>query len=244
MLILLQLTTAYLVAEFVLRPLWRERYQRGPWRGAIAHCATHLVSALALINLGLDRRVVLAVLVLVAVHTTIESLSRRLGSGGWVAFLATQVIHLLGVAVAAELISPVRIISIQALQDSVLVSPRTYLIVSVYAAVVFGGGVLVQKVTETFLAKIEEKLLEVKPGLPKAGAYIGWVERFLVLSFVIAGYNEAVGFLLAVKALVRFPEIQEDKKGIFGEYFLVGTFTSISLALLGGLLLKRLLAGS
>src|SRR5690606_14806783 len=111
-----------------------------------------------------------------------------------------------------------------------------------YVGVVFAGGALVQKVAETFLAAIDGTLQEKKPGLPKAGTYIGWVERLLVLTFVLAGYNEAIAFLLAVKALVRFPEIKEDTKGVFGEYFLVGTFTSMSIALIGGFLLKLLSA--
>jgi hypothetical protein len=48
-----------------------------------------------------------------------------------------------------------------------------------------------------------------------------------------------VGVLLAAKALVRYPEIQEDKKGHFAEYFLVGTLTSVGLAILGGIVLKH-----
>jgi hypothetical protein len=54
----------------------------------------------------------------------------------------------------------------------------------------------------------------LKPGLPSAGKYIGSVERFLILNFVIGGYGEAVGFLLAAKALARYPEIKGDTRGI------------------------------
>jgi len=46
--------------------------------------------------------------------------------------------------------------------------------------------------------------------------------------------------LIAAKALARYPEIKEDKKGHFAEYFLIGTLTSVSLALFAGLVLMKL----
>lgn len=53
-------------------------------------------------------------------------------------------------------------------------------------------------------------------------------------------FGEAVGFLLAAKAIVRYPEM--DKDGAFGEYFLVGTLTSVGIALVVGTLLRQALS--
>ena len=47
-------------------------------------------------------------------------------------------------------------------------------------------------------------------------------------------------FLLAAKALVRYPEIKEDTRGHFAEYFLVGTLTSVGLALIAGMIVNKL----
>ncbi len=58
----------------------------------------------------------------------------------------------------------------------------------------------------------------------------------LILSLVLAEASEAVGCLLATKALVRYPEIEGHAKGHCAEYFLVGTLASVGLALLAGLL--------
>jgi hypothetical protein len=80
----------------------------------------------------------------------------------------------------------------------------------------------------------------LKPGLPSAGKYIGWLERILILTFVIGGYHEAIGFLLAAKAVARYPEIKEDTHGHFAEYFLIGTLTSVGLALLAGMAVLRI----
>jgi len=87
---------------------------------------------------------------------------------------------------------------------------------------------------------MQSSLAQLKPGLPSAGKYIGWVERILILTFIVGGYETAVGFLLAAKALVRYPEIQEDTRGHFAEYFLVGTLTSVGLALIAGMAVNKL----
>jgi hypothetical protein len=118
-----------------------------------------------------------------------------------------------------------------------LESPTVALYILGYVAVVIGGGRVVQWVTRSFLARVSDA--DTRPGLPRAGRYIGWLERFLIVTFVAFDYGEAVGFLLAAKALVRYPEIQEDKKGHFAEYFLVGTLTSVGLAILGGIILRH-----
>ena len=119
-------------------------------------------------------------------------------------------------------------------------SKKLYLFLSIYVAVVFGGGYFVQKVTQYFMRHIDEGLMQAKPGLPNAGKYIGWLERFLVVTFIVGGYPEGIGLLLAAKALARYPEIKNDEKHHFAEYFLIGTLTSVTLALLAGFALLKL----
>jgi hypothetical protein len=90
------------------------------------------------------------------------------------------------------------------------------------------------------MRQIDSALVPEKPGLPNAGKYIGWLERSLVLTFIVAGYPDGVGLLLAAKALARYPEIKSDVKGHFAEYFLIGTLTSVTVALLAGFVLLKL----
>ena len=49
-----------------------------------------------------------------------------------------------------------------------------------------------------------------------------------------------VGLILTGKSIARFPEFKER----FAEYFLIGTLLSISLAVLGGLVLAKLWYGT
>jgi hypothetical protein len=237
-LVFLQLYSAHLVADFVLQPGWIARDKRDV-RALGAHALIHFVCGCALVNFGLNRSFVLGILTLAVVHALIDFTKARLRADGWIAFVVDQAVHFATVIVAAIWLTAVPWDVVQRTVVAFLSNEHTYLYVTAYLGVVLGGGYLVQKVTQSFLRTIEDTVQTVKPGLPKAGQYIGWIERGLVLTFVLTGFNDAVGFLLAVKALTRYPEIKEDTKGHFAEYFLIGTLTSVGLALAGGLIANK-----
>jgi len=71
-------------------------------------------------------------------------------------------------------------------------------------------------------------------------AWIGILERILILIFILAGQFTAIGFLIAAKSIFRFNDTREDgnKKA---EYFLLGTLISFTLAIVIGLLIKYLI---
>jgi len=238
MLLFFQLYLAHLVADFLLQPDWVAR-RKTEVRPLSAHAATHLVCAAAAVNLGLDRRVAGAIVAVALIHTLLDYAKARLSGDGWIAFTADQAAHLVVVALASIWLTASwpRMIDVV---RSIVTNPLVYLYACAYVAVVFGGGYLVQKITQSFLATMQSSLAQLKPGLPSAGKYIGWVERILILTFIVGGYETAVGFLLAAKALVRYPEIQEDTRGHFAEYFLVGTLTSVGLALIAGMAVNKL----
>jgi hypothetical protein len=71
--------------------------------------------------------------------------------------------------------------------------------------------------------------------------YIGWLERFLVVTAILAQSPSIVGLILTGKSIARFPELKEQR---FAEYFLIGTLLSIGTAVLGGLVLAKLWYGT
>ena len=239
MLIFLQLYAAHLIADFILQPKWIVLHKRKPGP-LLAHAGIHIACGIALVNVGLDQSILLAILGLALAHILIDYIKALLAKDGWVTFLVDQVLHLGTVAGAAIWLNWARWPLVEETVVTTVTSAPFYLYVSAYAGVIFGGSFVVQKVTQPFLSRIEGDLLALKPGLPRVGKYIGCMERFLVLTFVITGYNEAIGFLLAVKALARFPEIKDDARGTFAEYFLVGTMTSVGIALVGGLIVQAI----
>jgi uncharacterized protein DUF3307 len=238
MLLFLQLYLAHLVADFLLQPN-RIARRKTEIRPLVAHAAIHLVCAAAAVNLGLDRRVAGAIVGVALIHTLLDYGKARLSGDGLIAFAADQAAHLLVVALASIWLTGSWSAMIDIIR-SLLTNPLVYLYGCAYAAVVFGGGYLIQKVTQSFLVSMQSSVTQLRPGLPNAGKYIGWVERILILTFIVGGYETAVGFLLAAKALVRYPEIKEDTRGHFAEYFLVGTLTSVGLALIAGMAVNKL----
>lgn len=103
-----------------------------------------------------------------------------------------------------------------------------------YAVVIFVGSTIVKMICRPF--HFEEKIQ--LSGIPGAGKYIGILERFLILTLVLINQYGVIGFVLAAKSVVRFEGLKDQK---FAEYYLIGTLTSTSIALVGGLALRWIL---
>jgi len=77
-----------------------------------------------------------------------------------------------------------------------------------------------------------DTLYTVTSSLPDAGKIIGYLERLLVLTFILNHHWEAVGFLLAAKSVFRFGNLKESHDRKLTEYVLIGTLLSFGIALL------------
>ncbi|WLG94962.1 hypothetical protein [Pseudomonas sp. FP198] len=80
------------------------------------------------------------------------------------------------------------------------------------------------------------KEIDTGGSLTNAGTLIGYLERILILTFVLLEQWEAVGFLLTAKSILRFNEIQNAKVRSISEYVLLGTLLSFTLSIGTGLL--------
>lgn len=79
-----------------------------------------------------------------------------------------------------------------------------------------------------------------KQSLPNAGKWIGYLERFLILTFVLTNNFEGVGFLLAAKSIFRFGDLNKANDIQVTEYVLIGTLTSFAIAIMTGIIIKQL----
>lgn len=70
--------------------------------------------------------------------------------------------------------------------------------------------------------------------LPNAGKWIGYFERILILTFILTGNAEGIGFLLAAKSIFRFGELNKAQEIKTTEYVLIGTLASFTIAILVG----------
>lgn len=66
-------------------------------------------------------------------------------------------------------------------------------------------------------------------GLPRAGMVIGFLERGLILSFLLLNQPSLIGFILTIKAIYRYGDIQgtNSEKFQISEYFIIGTLASV-----------------
>lgn len=124
-------------------------------------------------------------------------------------------------------------------------------VVGAYAFSLRGGAVVVASVLGRFTqtddaAKDEDKDKaddkEGEGGITEAqqamGRTIGALERVILLTLVLLGQWGALGLVLAAKSVARFKDLE---KRNFAEYYLVGTLTSVLVAMTLGLIVKWLL---
>lgn len=239
MLALLRLAAAHFVGDFVLQPRWLLTRQRAPrWLAlhAVIHAALYF-AVLAPAPRSLSEAAAAAV-ILAGVHAAIDFVTVRFSDDGVVAFCVDQAAHL-AVIVAVASWLPTAPLPTARIAAALLASPMLYLYVGGYVAIVPAAGHFVQRVSAHFLKRIDRTVVALKPGLPDAGKYIGWLERSLIVTFVLVGHAEVIGFLIGAKAVIRYPEMKSDDREHFADYFLIGTMTSVGLAIAGGLVLLQ-----
>ena len=75
--------------------------------------------------------------------------------------------------------------------------------------------------------------------LPSGGRVIGLLERALVFLFCADRPDAAIGFLIAAKSVLRFGEVQNDRRA--AEYVIIGTLASFAWAFAAALPTKAAL---
>jgi hypothetical protein len=243
---------AHLLTDFVFQttPVVSNKH-RGPWRGYLIHGVTHYVAVLAIITLADPQRLPALSFQLLAVslslvHLLVDwvkvSLTKPHRIPDALAFLVDQAIHLIAVIGAVFLlVHPslqmfvLWLNRIRSLQESIL------LVSVVYVLVIFGGGYFIRALIGPLWKEQQGQTAKEHEEVINAGLYIGWLERFLVLTALFLQSPATVGFILAAKSIARYPELKSVR---FAEYFLIGTLLSITIAVGGAIILLKALYGT
>jgi Protein of unknown function (DUF3307) len=251
---LLAIYLAHLLADFVLQTdRLVERKRRRQFSGYLLHGLVHYISAVLIFGFFIPgsifasrTHVVIAALVIVHLLidlAKIEFTQQGVLLDGLLVFLADQCLHFATIVAAAWLLAPaVPAGSVGALLQKARSLPDAFLAIPViYAAVVFGGGYLIRFLTHSLAESTGGHSPErTTEQLQNAGLYIGWLERFLVLTALLLQSPLTVGLLVTAKSIARYPEFKSER---FAEYFLIGTLLSISMAVVGAAFLLKLLFG-
>jgi hypothetical protein len=225
----------------------------GRWRGYLTHGMTHYGAILAVVLLMNPRLLATwtfegVVLALCLVHLLLDWAklalvnARKIRDDVW-SFTVDQALHLATVTGAVLLVTrppwqslTAYLVKVQSAQDKIL------LVAVIYVVVVFGGGYFVRYLILPLWKENPGEPAQEHDEVVNAGLYIGWLERFLVLTAIFLQSPGTVGLIFAAKSIARYPELKSP--GRFAEYFLIGTLLSISIAIIGGIILLKAFYGT
>jgi len=256
----LALLVAHVLGDFLLQT---DDMVQGKKAGKTAaflwHGGVHLACALGVLSLFVPKalaewKIYPLLGLLVALHLAADffkerTLAARLADRPRSAFLLDQFLHLVTLLLVVTLFEsglPPWLKAGHALLMKHQV--ETLWVCAIYVTTIFAGGYLIRVMLPDPPApqdkkdEADGKEENGEEGEKRIGMYIGWLERFVVVTAILAKSPTAVGLIVAAKSIVRFKRVE--KSDAFAEYFLLGTFLSLTLALAGGLALRWLLFGS
>ena len=242
------LLLGHLIGDFFLQPdHWAQSKQQHKIRSRYfyLHALLHggivalILATTATLNLSLA---LVTGLLFSLIHGAIDYLKLLLGKT-LIWFLLDQALHLLSLVALWLFLLPGAGPQIQTLL-STLNWPNGWALCLGYLLMLKPSAVVVSQLLSQWTLAIEQQTSkENRDSLPQAGQYIGYLERLLVLTFVLNDEFKAVGFILAAKSIFRMGDLREAHDRKFTEYVILGSLFSMSLALFTGLLLQALVYG-
>jgi len=163
-------------------------------------------------------------------------------------FFADQIIHIV-ILIFGWILFYSEFLIVKEWLDVLSENNKLWIILLSYVFIIWPAAVVIRILTEKYQPAINNQKADVEPGenedstigLKDAGRFIGILERFLILTFILAQQYAIIGFLIAAKSVMRYSDIKSntDRKRV--EYILIGTFLSFSIAVLTGMLCLQII---
>ena len=232
--ILIRLIIAHLLTDFILQPsVWIRERQIKKWRSGNLYLHAALTAFVAYLLAGLWKLWWLPVIIFIT-HLFID-IWKSYRPARMIYFLADQLMHLLVLLLLWIFIynqwEPAGL-----LLTGIYSNVKFLTVLTSYILITWPMGIMVGLATE----KWREEAGANTEGLARAGMWIGFFERFLILTFILIDQYTAVGLLIAGKSILRF----NDKEGNTQkktEYVLIGTLMSFSVSVLLGWIIDSVL---
>lgn len=233
--LIFRLLIAHILVDFVFqKKSWvKQKYKRkwkSPWiyiHGVLAGIVAYLFAA--------DWAAIWLIPVIGFTHIIIDGIKSEFSDTIW-PFIFDQVAHLLIVFTCWVLLLNLFGSLILLLG---LINLRFWIILLLYLIVIVPTATLIQKFIEPWQKELKQ---EPTPSLQKAGLWIGRMERILIVTFLLFSSFEAIGFLIAAKAVFRFSDTSKGTDRKETEYFLIGTLASFTIAVILGIGAQLLLS--
>ena len=128
-----------------------------------------------------------------------------------------------------------------------LSNTNIWMIITAYLFVLKPSSVLISLSIKRWTPDIKTETkgegiaIEANDSLQKAGQWIGYLERTLILTFMLVNQIAAVGFLFAAKSIFRVGDLRPGRNLKMTEYVLIGTFSSFFIAIIAGIIIHALI---
>ena len=224
----------HMIADFVLVP--DDRIGRGLnfrytsiYLYLNASVFSLLSSTFVYFYFGLTKSIILVVLFFI-LHLIIDIVMLRCDT--LKCFILDQIMHIIVIiAVWIWLFPPAStMFSIQ----SCLINPTLICIIVVllgYVIIFRPGGIIVSKLIKPFA-----QTANVNAGIISGGKWIGYIERCLILTFILLHQYTAIGLLVTAKSILRY-----DDRDV-SEYVLLGTLLSFGISVFIGIIVSLVLS--
>lgn len=187
-------------------------------------------------GVAISAQFALALLIIIVTHYMIDVWKTYMGFTTKF-FLMDQLSHLLVLIGVSLWLSGINIAGISAFVNAQF-TIASFAIVIGYLLAYKPLSILIQLLLSPYLKQFEESD-QANSGLQTAGEYIGGLERFLIITFVLLGQYAGIGFLLAAKSVFRFGDMRRQTDRKLTEYIMLGTLLSFTFALLIGLSIRH-----
>lgn len=233
--ILYILLIAHFLADFTLQTDQMAKRKKTEPSYLLLHCGIYAAVMTVVCCLCLEPVCgVGAGLVLALSHYLIDAIRSRFGKVGYTfhGFLADQVLHIALIFQMSHLLGTEAVYS-AILRNAMSAYPVEQILryVLLFIVIMDPASVFVKLLTATISTGGEEQ----DPGPANVGKLIGILERLIIAFLVLADAFGSIGFVMTAKSLARYKELNDKK---FAEVYLVGTLSSIAIAIAVTYLLK------
>ncbi|WP_298442255.1 DUF3307 domain-containing protein [uncultured Ferrimonas sp.] len=238
--LLLVLLLAHVMADFLLQPDdWVRCRQQRHWRSPALykHSALHgSLTVIALIPFVPWPWALLAGLALMFGHGLIDW-AKSYSQPGLTSLLWDQAAHLATIALAWLWLSewPLQRLGMWMSKYG----DNALLLLLAYALCTKPASVLISTLLQRWPIAGNRNQ---QSSLIAAGATIGYLERGLILTFVLLDQFAGVGFLLAAKSVFRFGDLSKSNDRTLTEYVMLGSLSSVAFAMAVGITCTALMA--
>lgn len=238
--LLLSLVLVQLLGDFVFQPAkWvDDRYVKHQRSAPLyGHAAVHGVLAFIVLWVlcELSYQVLIVTALIAATHFFIDLIKSFTCRNQLRWFAADQLMHFMVVGIVWLWLTQQWFLIEQIVP--LLLDEKLLLVLAGYGVVLWPFS----HVVALICGRWTDDTIRNADSLSNAGKWLGQLERFLILTFILIGQFAAIGFLLAGKSILRFSNAQQDNQRKINEYVLLGTLTSFTITIIFGLMLKCLL---